>query len=649
MSRRFAWLSWSLACLVGVSLWVQAGSVSGDTLFDLPGDDQPKAKPRPRPKAKATYKQYNLPPIFRPVREWRSYRSTARINVTARQGSVLWAGTQGSGLIQWNMRTNAYRFFVPQIQRLDARSVLSLAPGRNGNLWIGTNGHGVALLRRGRSKWKFFLPKDGLPGDTVHAVMVAKNGDVWVGTNKGVARYRKGRWRKYTTRNGLPASDIRAIAQASDGRIWFSPNILKPFYKRGKRFVRLRSFPVVGSTCIVPDKKGGLWFCNDQGAIYYKNGRGKLYTVSHGLAGPFVQNIYIDVSGGVWMGTRRNGISYYRNGQWVNMSIAQGLPGRNIKGIVGASGGRLFAATFLNGAAVYQSGKWGRLPVGIVGNRINTIAHGPDGAIWIGTASGASRYYKRYWYNYTSTSILPNVDVRAFAFEPSGAVWIGTYGGGIVRFDGRKWKTFDTTDGLASNKIIGAGLTPEGLWFLHPLEGISLYNGSQWKTFTKESHGSVMSASHPFDTFHITSDFTVWAGTKGSGPIFRKPGSNFRRFAKMTGAATRGIIYAIATDKQGNHWFGTRYGLYRYSKGKLKRFTTRTGLPNNRVLAVAAEGNNIWIGTPKGAACFDGTSWRTFTQDMGLASSHVTTITVTPWGEKWFGTKYDGVTVYRGR
>jgi hypothetical protein len=33
---------------------------------------------------------------------------------------------------------------------------------------------------------------------------------------------------------------------------------------------------------------------------------------------------------------------------------------------------------------------------------------------------------------------------------------------------------------------------------------------------------------------------------------------------------------------------------------------------------------------------------------MGLVSNHIATITVTPWGEKWFGSKYDGLTVYRG-
>lgn len=644
MNRRI-WI-WAFGIFIVLGLCMPFLSLADELMFNLPGD-RPKPRPRPRVVRQVKYAKSTLPPIFGPRKEWRSYRSTARINVAVRQGSVLWAGTQGSGLIQWNMRTGAYRFYVPQVDRVDARTILALAPDRKGNLWIGTNGNGVALLKRGRSKWTFFYRKNGLPSNTVHAVMVARNGDVWVGTTRGVARYRRGRWKKYTVRNGLPGSDVRAIAQDRRGRIWFSPNILGPFYKRGRKFVRIKRFPVVGATCIVPDRKGGLWFCSDQGAIHYRNGRSKLYTVSHGLAGPVVQSIYVDVAGGAWMGTRQRGVSYFRKGRWITMGRAHGLPGLNIKGIVGASGGRLFVATFLNGASRYQGGRWHRLPIGIVGNRINTVAYGPDGAIWVGTASGASRYYQGYWYNYTI--ILPNVDVRSFSFEPSGAVWIGTYGGGVVRFNGKRWKTYDTTDGLTSNKIVGSGITPEGIWFLHPLKGLTLYNGKGFKSYTTRTHGAVLSASHPFEAFHIDSRFRLWAGTKGSGPVVHTMDGGFKKFSKMTGASTRGIIYSIAVDAKGNKWFGTRHGLYRAAPGgKLKRFTRRDGLPHNKVLAVALEGHKVWVGTPKGVACFDGTSWRTFTQDMGLAGNYVKTITVTPWGEKWFGTQYDGLTVYRG-
>jgi hypothetical protein len=106
--RQWGWLAGLVVgCVVGLcgmsdSLWAD----DDDTLIILPGD-RPKPRPRARAKAKTQFKRTLLPPIYGPPKEWRSYRSTSRINVAVRQGRVLWAGTQGSGLIQWDMRTGA--------------------------------------------------------------------------------------------------------------------------------------------------------------------------------------------------------------------------------------------------------------------------------------------------------------------------------------------------------------------------------------------------------------------------------------------------------------------------------------------------------------------------------------------------------------
>ncbi len=616
-----------------------------DELFILPGDEPVKPK-KPKKKKTQFHSGPKLLPKYGPYKEWQSFRSTALITCAARYHNTLWAGTAGSGLIRWNLRTKGYRFYVPQIRDERAKDILALAVAKNGDLWIGTNGYGIALLKKGRSKWKFYQYRDGLPGNVVQAIAIAPNGDVWAGTRRGVARFHRRRWRRYTVRNGLPSPDVRAIGVSSDGRVWFSPNIANPFYRRGRRFVTIRSFPVVGSTCIVSDRKGGLWFCNDQGAVHYKNGRGRLYTTEHGLAGSFVQSIYVDRSGGTWFGLRQNGITYFRDGRWVSMGLYQGLSGMDIRGIVGGYNGKIYATTHLNGAVEYQNGRWKRLPVGISGNRINQISCAPDGSVWIGTSSGASRYFKGYWYNYTN--VLPNPDVRGFAFDPAGNTWIGTFGGGVVKFNGKKWKVFEMLDGLASNKIVGAGITPEGIWFAHEQKGASLYTAGHWKTFNRRNTRYSINPAYLIQKLYIDPQYGLWLGTRGGGVINYPLRGRWHQIRQMRGAATKGMVNDIAVDAKRRVWFATKNGLYRYFRGRLKRFSTRDGLPDNNVLAVAIEKNKIWLGTKKGVAVFDGMSWRTFSKETGLASDHITVIAITPWGEKWFGTAHDGITIYRG-
>ncbi len=645
--RRFVGLCTTFVVVLVLLASFSQGAL-GDDLFVLPGDEAPKPKKRKKAKAKFQGGNYKLPPIYGPRKEWQSLRSTSQITCTARYRDTLWAGTSGSGLIRWDMRSGGYRFYVPSEKDARARSILALAAAPNGDIWIGTNGFGVARLKRGRSKWKFYQYKHGLPGNIVQTIAFAPNGDVWVGTQRGVARLKRGRskWKRYTIRKGFPATDIRAITVNRAGQVWFSPNTGKPFYLQGRRYVKIKRFPVIGSTCIKEDARGGLWFCNDQGAIYYKNGRGKLYTTEHGLTRGVVQTIHIDPSDGVWLGTRSGGISYYKNNRWVTMNISSGLPGKDVRGITGGPGGQLFAATHLNGAVRYKGGRWHRLPVGVVGNQIRAVAYSPDGSVWLGTASGASRYYKGYWFNYTN--VLPNPDVRSFTFDPEGNVWIGTYGGGVVRFNGKKWKTFEMLDGLASNRIVASALTPEGIWFAHEQKGLSLYTAGKWKTFTAKNPRHTLNPAYKILTMFTAPDYSISIGSLGGGVTRHRVDGTWRKVRQMRGAATKGVVSGIAKDKNGRWWFGAKNGLYSLYKGKLKRYTKRDGLPHNHVLTVAADGNKIWLGTKKGVAVFDGNSWRSFTQDDGLAHNHVTTITVTPWGEKWFGTANDGLTIYRG-
>ena len=63
---------------------------------------------------------------------------------------------------------------------------------------------------------------------------------------------------------------------------------------------------------------------------------------------------------------------------------------------------------------------------------------------------------------------------------PDGAVWFATLGGGISRFDGIEWETFDRSAGLPSNYVWS--LFPDGqngIW-AGTREGIAYFDGDEW-------------------------------------------------------------------------------------------------------------------------------------------------------------------------
>ena len=85
--------------------------------------------------------------------------------------------------------------------------------------------------------------------------------------------------------------------------------------------------------------------------------------------------------------------------------------------------------------------------------------------------------------HYTAVDGLPQSQVNAIVEDSNGYLWIGTNGGGLARFDGKEFKTYNTLDGLLSNVVTSLMLdAKQNLWIVHP-HGISRFNGVQFTVF----------------------------------------------------------------------------------------------------------------------------------------------------------------------
>src|SRR6185295_5677386 len=76
-----------------------------------------------------------------------------------------------------------------------------------------------------------------------------------------------------------------------------------------------------------------------------------------------------------------------------------------------------------------------------------------QGALWIGTEGGLSRFKDGKFTNYTTEQGLSHGYVREIYEDADGTLWIGTYGGGINRLKDGKLVRITTKEGLFDNIV----------------------------------------------------------------------------------------------------------------------------------------------------------------------------------------------------
>ncbi|MBK6776738.1 MAG: hypothetical protein IPG74_13185 [Flavobacteriales bacterium] len=144
---------------------------------------------------------------------------------------ALWLGTR-MGLLElrpgsekWNVHTHdpADPTTLPS-DRIFSLCFDTDAP--DGAIWVGTEDAGLARLDMRTGKCRTYNMRDGLPNNTIYAMLPDAHRNLWVSTNKGLCRFdpRTGTTRNYSRNDGLAGTEFNrySAAIAHDGRFFFS-------------------------------------------------------------------------------------------------------------------------------------------------------------------------------------------------------------------------------------------------------------------------------------------------------------------------------------------------------------------------------------------------------------------------------------------
>ena len=252
--------------------------------------------------------------------------------------------------------------------------------------------------------------------------------------------------------------------------------------------------------------------------------------------------------------------------------------------------------------------------------------------------TGLTRYGRQTW---QTESGLPQNTVHAILQTHDGYIWLATEGG-VVRFDGMKFAVYDSqnTPQLRSNNVRSLFEDRDHALWMGTADGLTRFKDSKISTFTTDQG------------LPGNSIWSIYQDPDGRLSVMTSEGpaefqSNRFKAYRSSGDLSNSAQVAIL-DRSGGRWTGTSQGLIVHHGDQEKSYTTKDGLPGNRISALYEDKEGtLWIGTDLGLArMIDGKIER-FPPNDSLSSAIVLSIFEDREGSLWLGTESDGVTVLR--
>lgn len=533
----------------------------------------------------------------------------------------------------------------------------SLIKDSRGRIWVGAD-KGLALVSL--SEKGEILSIDMLQEDVkVNLIYEDESGKIWIGYDDGI-KTANGLSEKVIHLETVPLGDNfygEIFAFCRDGELcWIGTSNGLLCYDIQRQTYTTYTYDINNPHSITQnyikdiakDHSGHLIIATFRGLSIYSRETDDFINITNSpesqgwLNNNFVNCLYIDPQGVIWIGTEKGGIN-----KMIKKKVRFDVFQHNAK-----------------------------LPSSLSPYPVNAIFEDSKGSLWIGTVEGGlnkrigqTDQFVHYKNNPNVSYSLPH-DVVSVIAQENDHLWIGSWGGGICRMklsdEGRFVHMADLVskgvfDCLFVSAIVFDRIS-DVLWIaarnglyvydlqknvlspvLHEGKPIApsstllldysnrLWIGSDHGLFCLHIDKSDFSLGHfaiehcpmvldgkilqheKISCFFETADHTIWIGSNGNG-LYRLTGQEanqylFKKYGPEVGFSDP-VIYAIEEDKQGYLWLSTNMGLsYFYpEKERATTFYISDGLSSNQFYWAAScytSSGQLLFGAVNGAVVFD--------------------------------------------
>ncbi|HXI72003.1 MAG TPA: two-component regulator propeller domain-containing protein [Verrucomicrobiae bacterium] len=492
---------------------------------------------------------------------------------------------------------------------LPQSSVISVIQTRDGYLWLGTlNG----LVRFDGNRFVTFDENNtpGLGSDRIVYLFEDSHTNLWVGTDTAVvALVHDGTIKDFTIGHGGHEGRLVSAGEDSTGAVWlYSADASLGRYENGKMDVLDLHIPVPAvARMIAVEKSGPVWISE------YEPGQNTWLT-AFSPANFHPPALAIDQSKSMLARQLDFVLASQRGGTW-----------RLVDGQVQK----------WNGTALEKN--LGPYPWG--GSPVTSACEDQSGDLIVGTLKAGVFWYAAdgSYRQISKAEGLSSDFVLSLCMDRGGNLWVGTDGDGLNRV---KRKIFNVPAEL--RPLTAQSISADdhnGLWTAFNAAGVSLLLTNSVENF------GIGRGSNAW-TVLADRQQQIWVGTRDEG-LFHFQTNFLNHFEPAPGAQILGPwIYALFQDHLGQLWAGTQNGLACWDGRDWKPFTTRDGLSEKNIRAIAEDAQgNLWIGTEKSGLNFfkDGKFTAVQKSADGLPGNDISCLFLDKENALWVGTSGHGL------
>ena len=516
--------------------------------------------------------------------------------------------------------------------------------------------------------------KDGLPVNSINAIIQDRVGYIWAATFDGLVRFDGIRFTVFNSANSeqLPSNRIIQLKEGRDRSLWLTTEQGHIVRFRDGEFTNI---PFVGGSSGVDgatlheDSAGGVWVGTAEGLWTLRGDQ--LVRVGRGTIDARVSVLLRRRDGTLWVGTARAGVFRVVGDGSVERVAAPNVIPDYVGRMVEDSSGVLWVG---GTGALWR---WRDRPVPVKGVRLPFYAEElveSNGVMYAGAVSGIYRiesdsavfvapsnagFGARLWSDSTAlwtvrgreisrdnrlvVTLLENRTISDKLFDREGSLWLGTDIGGLHRLKPAIFTTYSVPEGIGHPNVYATFVDRSGaVWLGTWGNGATRLDPTTGQT-TLVRYPAVPAS---VNSFYQDKSGAIWiAGSIDSGSVHVCVPATMTCREEGPPELRGRAVYALYGDAAGHVWAGANGMLFRYDGRTWQSFapSPNTAAATVRAFASTRDGA-VWMGTNGGGLTrYRDGKFMTITRADGLPSDLIRSLYEDPDGWLWVGTEGRGL------